>query len=271
MGFSAAWIQELVDAVAASDHELTEAAFDAVHTFLHRCSERPRGMQDACRRVAPEYGRAEHLLCVDRFGKGTNTPVHVLNQSRTLCKRQPAVGTWFRTVDPPDASKPTLLIARWLCHLAGFRHRTVHLFLDHPILSDHTLIQVRGIDKEEAPGRFGLPVAGHIVGLDTVQETLAKELGEELGLSSDVLVDLRHLGCYEGGHPSDPDELRNVEYHEVYRARLSSEGWLCAHARDSEVAAIAAFQTADLIAMIDRFPERVASGLKGSLPMYLAC
>jgi len=260
----------LVDAVAASDHQIAAAVLDAVHAFAHRCDDLPEGTQDACRRIAPEYDREEYLLCVDRFGKGAHVPADLLNQVRMLCKKQPMLETWFRIVVPPDRPKPALLIARWLCHLAGFRHRTVHLFLDHPVLSDHTLIQVRGINKEEAPGRFGLPVAGHIVGLDTAQETLTKELGEELGLSSDMLIALRNLGSYESKHPSDPGELRNVEHHEVYRARLSSEGWLCAHARDSEVAALAAFQIADLYGMIERFPDRVASGLKGSLSIYMA-
>ena len=260
--------QELVDAVTVSDHQLTKVSLGAIHAFLCRCDERPGGLQDVCRVLAPEYGREEYLLSVDRFGKSASVPTQVLAQIRTLCRKQPILGALFRIVVSPDGGEPALLIARWLCHLAGFRHRTVHLFLDHPILSDHTLIQVRGIDKKEAPGRFGLPVAGHVSGLDTATETLAKELEEELGLSCDLLVDLRHLGCYESKHPSDPDELRNIEYHEVYRARLSSEGWLCAHARDSEVAAIAAFQRDDLYAMIERFPERVASGLKGSVSMY---
>lgn len=268
MGLPEASIQELVDAVAASGHQIGDAAFDAFQMFLGQCDKQPGGVEAACRRIAPEYGRAEYLLCVDHSGKGTSIPAPMLNQILMLCKRWPAWEASFRIVGPQDGSEPALLIARWLCHLAGFRHRTVHLFLDHPILSDHTLIQVRGINKEEAPGRFGLPVAGHIVGLDTTQETLAKELGEELGLSIKMLADLRHLGCYESKHPSDLDELCNVECHEVYRARLSSEGWLCAHARDAEVAAIAAFQVADLYAMVDRFPERVASGLKGSLSMY---
>ena len=262
--------QELIDTVTASNHQLTEAVLDAIHMFLSRCDEQPGGMQNACERIAPEYGREEYLLCVDCSGKGTSVPTQLLAQVRTLCREQPALGAWFRIVISPDSCEPTLLIARWLCHLAGFRHRTVHLFLDHPILSDHTLIQVRGIDKKEAPGRFGLPVAGHIAGLDTALETLSRELEEELGLSCSLLADLRRLGCYESRHPSDPDELRNVEYHEVYRARLRSEGWLCAHARDAEVAAIAAFQRDDLYAMIERFPERVASGLKGSVSMYHA-
>jgi isopentenyldiphosphate isomerase len=260
-------VAELVEVVSALDHKLNSATFEAVNAFLRRCDELSDGISHICQHLAPEFGREEYLVCVDRLGDQVSVPAAVLSQTRALSGTLSMPVSWSRIVTTPDGGE-ILLLARWLCHLGGFRHRTVHLFLDHPELPDHTLVQVRGIDKAEAPGRFDLPVAGHVVGLDTALETLVKEMREELGIAPSMLIDLQHLGCFECSHPSDVEEFRNVEYHEVYRAQLSADGWLGAHARDTEVAAVAAFQIGDLMAMVGRFPERVASGLKASLSRF---
>ena len=109
----------------------------------------------------------------------------------------PGFGRWFRAAQV--GGTPVLLVARWLCHLAGFRHRTVQLFLEHPTAEAYTLLQVRGLDKAEAPGSFDLPAAGHVAGVDTIEEALFAELEEELGLRAEDLDGLAAVGRYVYG------------------------------------------------------------------------
>jgi isopentenyldiphosphate isomerase len=188
------------------------------------------------------------------------------NFQETVAKH-PDFDTWFRQVPMPNSDTSALLIARWLCHLGGFRHKTVHLFIDHPTLDNHTLIQVRGLNKAESPGCFDLPMAGHVVRLESVKDTLIKELGEELGLELEELEEITLLGSrglISNPHPG----FHNVEHHVVFRGRLSATGWQNVNANDHEVAAVAIFPLTDLQQMIVRFPNRVASGLKSSLALY---
>jgi 8-oxo-dGTP pyrophosphatase MutT (NUDIX family) len=257
----------VVASVEAADAQLDLSAYCQVRDLFERCAH-DRAVLDAVSRAAPEYGRPEYLLCVNRHGQPTGTEQEILTDHAMVVAQRPALDRWFRRVVLPDKGGAVLLVARWLCHLAGFRHPTVHLFIDHPIHLDHTLVQVRSVDKEEAPGCFDLPVAGHVDGLASAEQTLRKELEEEIGLTTDRLASLTLLGAYEQAHTVDRAGFRNVEYHTVYRARLTEEGWLQANASDREVAAIAVFSLADLEAMIRCFPERVASGLKGSLALY---
>jgi len=162
-----------------------------------------------------------------------------------------------------------LLVPRWLCHLVGFRHRAVHLFIDHPTAVEYTLVQVRGFDKTESPGQFDLPTAGHVVGLDTTTNTLIKELEEELGLSQDDILALQPVGSYEYCGAMDEPGFRNVEFRAIYIGCLKPDALDKARFVDHEVAALSVFSLSEIETLIERFPERVASGLAGSFPMYL--
>jgi isopentenyldiphosphate isomerase len=220
-------------------------------------------MPEGLRRAAPEYAQEEFLRCVDASGRATPLPVSVLQDYDALAERHPAYALWFQTGEEPDGNR-LFLIARWLCHLVGFRHRTVHLLLDHPLLADHVLVQVRGINKVEAPGCFDMPVAGHVTSLSTVEAALIRECEEELALTQDLIVDLRWVGAYDGAHLEALPGFWNVEQHTVYRGRLVEEAWLRLQPPDDEVAGIAVFPVARLCDTIARFPDRVASGLRDS-------
>lgn len=258
-------MQALVASIQASDYQLDRATYRQARRLFERCKADAAAMA-AVRGAAPEYGRREYLLNVDGEGGAVRTAPEIL--ADFAAASEPEFGLWFQAAALPGQGEPVLLVARWLCHLTGLRHRTVHLFLDHPTLADHTLVQVRSVDKDEAPGCFDLPVAGHVDGVASVEETLDKELEEEVGLTLDLLSGLRCLGAHEQIRLPDPPAFRNVEHHTVYRARLTVEGWLRASAADHEVAAIAAFTVPDLVEMMRRFPDRVASGLRGSFSLY---
>ncbi|HUT17578.1 MAG TPA: NUDIX domain-containing protein [Anaerolineae bacterium] len=258
-------VMALRQAVQVAGYQLDGAAYDRVRAlFLRFTAQPPTPEQMRC--VAPEYGREEFLCCVDAAGQAVHAPGTILADYDRIADRHPEYALWFHPVGGPEGRK--LLIARWLCHLAGFRHRTVHLMLDHPFLTDHVLAQVRGVHKEEAPGCFDLPVAGHVAGLSTIETTLRRECEEELGLNQDLIEGLNRVGSYDRAYLEAWPGFWNVEHHTVFRGRLAAEAWLRVHAPGDEVAGIAVFSVARLRALVARFPDRVASGLQDALPLY---
>ncbi len=255
------------DVVAQADYVLTSEVYEVLWSIVLASSANAQ-IGETLRQDAPEYGRAEFLLCVDRTGEPVSLPDEVVADFRYTAKHNPEFQTWLQPVKLPDGS-PVLLIARWLCHWAGFRHRAIHLLIDHPASSDYVLVQVRGLGKAEAPGCFDLPAAGHIVGLESVTDTLFKELQEELGLSRGDLDAVKSIGAYEYRDMASSANFYNVEYRMVYHARLKPEAAVAIHFADGEVAALAAFSLPELQALMRQFPDRVASGLAMSLPFYL--
>jgi 8-oxo-dGTP pyrophosphatase MutT (NUDIX family) len=239
---------------------MTDAAFRAT-THLFAEAQRDPKLLEA---FGAEYERVEALLCVDRTGEPVAVNATTLADLRRAVQKAPELGRWFREATLPDGRR-AVLISRWLCHAAGFRHRTVHLLLDHPTLLDHTVLQVRGLNRPEAPGLFDLPAAGHVAGLETVEDALRKELREELNVSLNAVEDLTCLGSYTY---ADLDGV-NVEYRTVFRGRLSEVDWMRLGASDEELLAIVFLPVHKLAALITAHPERVASGLSGSLGRYL--
>ena len=142
------------------------------------------------------------------------------------------------------------------------------MFIDHPTLDDYTLVQVRGLDKFESPGRFDLPAAGHVVGLASTLDTLFEELKEELNWSRDDIYGPELVESYNYSEPLSNSDLRNVEFRLVFQCRHKADRLLKARFVDGEVAAISVFSISELQALIDTYPGRVASGLLESFPIY---
>jgi 8-oxo-dGTP pyrophosphatase MutT (NUDIX family) len=260
-------LRALIEAVREAGHVLDGQALGRALCLYEGCRADPRHLQ-AVQHLAPEYGVQEFLLPVDADGRPSLASQQMLAQVRDVLGARPGPELWFGEAPMADGGGTVLLVVRWFCHLIGVRHRTVHLFIDHPCLPDHTLVQVRGPQKAEAPGCFDLPVAGHVEGLASASETVYRELAEELSLTAGVLRGVRELGSYELGPLPDTSGFLNVEHCDVYRARLTPRGWLDASVSSPEVAALAAFHLPDLERMMARFPDRFASGLKGSFALY---
>lgn len=253
--------------VTGEDHVVSCDVYHEIRQrFLSSLDDLP-GLQQ----VAPEYGKQEFLLCIDSRGKAVAFARDVVQDFEGTLARHPDFARWFEVAILPEIGGTGLLVARWLCHLLGIRHRVVHLFIDHPILDDYTFVQVRGLSKVEAPGAFDLPAAGHVVGLETIRDALFKELREELGLESVDICDLQRIGNYEYQGPNNGVGVYNVEVRTVFRSRLKSGRLLRIRFLDGEVAAISMFALPELRALIDAYPERIASGLCESFSVYLKC
>jgi hypothetical protein len=123
-------LPEVLMTVTAEGHQLTDAAYRAVERLFEQSHSTPATLQ-AIQTGAKEYGQEEFLLCVDQHGTPTSISKQTLEDFRIKADHYPDFQPWFHPIHLGD-DQLTLLIARWLCHLVGFRHRAVLLFLDHP-------------------------------------------------------------------------------------------------------------------------------------------
>ena len=69
-------------------------------------------------------------------------------------------------------------------HRKGYWHRTVHLWLHDP--EQGLLWQKRSSNKDTNPDFWDLSIAGHVSAGESLEEALAKEAYEEVGLTLDL-------------------------------------------------------------------------------------
>lgn len=265
--------RKLRDDATLNNHILNRDIFErARQVFLDYYA--PGGDTPAA--LTREYLQEEFLLVVNEDGQpGKAFNKEMLDHFRKTVASHPAFGRWFQEdllSEGEFAGTPVLLAARWLCHLIGLRHGTVQILIDPPGAAGHTLVQVRGMDKFDAPGAFDIPCAGHISGVTPPLEALGKELGEELALRLDQLEDLRLLGRYNSftgeNQPGGSARFANHEHAVLYRARLKAEVFESIRFADGEVAGISMFSVTELRAFVRAYPERVAGGLRDALGFY---
>lgn len=236
--------------VADADFTLTDALVDDL----------VRGAREGSLDDLP---RNEFLLPLDANGAAVSIEQATAERVTAATEAAPGLEALLRV-----AARRTVLVSRGVCHRIGLRHRTVQLLLDHPTQAALALIQVRGFDKVDAPGAFDLPCAGHVIGLATAADSLAKELGEELGLKMADLVGLERLGAYEYRDLDQRPGFVNVEHRDVYRARLTEGAPARIRFADGEVAGLVVMARATVRELAARYPGRVASGLRGALGWY---
>jgi 8-oxo-dGTP pyrophosphatase MutT (NUDIX family) len=263
VGLPEPWLA-LREAVLAEGRVLSQNIFERVRKFF---TDQYAGGDRTAEDLTREYAREEFLLVVDDQGAATGISGSSLQAYRDTIARAPVFGKWFQEANLPGTGE-ALLAARWLCHLIGLRHRTVEIFIDPPHLEGHTLVQVRGMDKYEAPGAFDIPCAGHVSEADSAERALRKELAEELNLSIDDLSGVCLIARYNSYTVSPHGESLNNEYRFLYRARLKDSTAKYIRFADGEVAGLAVFSVPELRALVERFPERVASGLGDAMVYY---
>lgn len=219
-----------------------------------------------------EYASPEFLLPLDGQGTAASLPAEDFQRASLLLDTRPGFRRWFQAAETGDGAS-VLLAERWLCHMVGLRHATVEIFIDPPDRVGHTLVQIRSLDKVEAPGAFDMPCAGHVSGMDAAEAALGKELAEELSLSLDALGGLEKICCYESqtGAVTSVTNLYglvNIEYRTLYCAKIKPDKVSGIRFSDGEVAGLAIFSVAELQALIEKYPERIASGLAGAMRYY---
>ena len=250
--------------LSGQDHLLTRQSYYAIKEFF--IAMRGADLSE----LSPEYGTQEYLRNVTNTGSRIQIEDEIMSDFRRMRTESSEFSEWFKDFATPEGESE-LLPARWLCHLAGLRHVSAHLFLTPLDDSDHMLVQVRSLAKAESPAAFDLPVAGHVEFDRSERDAIIREAYEELGLDERALADLKDIGGYTyedrliGG-----SGLYNVEFRKVFRAALSADAVARLRPARNEVAAIAVFSVTEVAALVAKFPERVASGLRSSLPVFTA-
>lgn len=169
-----------------------------------------------------------------------------------------------------------LTAPRWLCHLLGLRHRSVHVLLQwkSPGLGDVFIFQVRNWQKRDYPGHVDISVGGHVTLSEETQtpiDAAYREMQEELGLGKEDLLG-RELVFRAGYAIYGEDESKNfynAEWCDVYLATLGNQGFQKLHFVDNEVVGIYLCPQAEAKALLEQTIIPIAAGLKFSLPHCL--
>ncbi len=254
---------------------LNKRVFDKITDFFLLCFQDPQH-SESLRQRSSEYSKIEKQAEKDREfflnvdDNGLSHPTDILVQAfQTKADQYPSFHLWFSESQAPDDTTPVLLVARWLAHFAGFRHRCAHIFLDHPKKEDYTFVQLRSFSKADSPGCFDLPVGGHAKGCERIKKTAEKELYEELNLCLTNIDCFDSIGSYNYNDPPKRPDFHNVEHRTVFWGRLQSQSLSTTQFSDGEVAALCMFSIPELSILLEQFPERAGSGLIGSLHVYL--
>jgi isopentenyldiphosphate isomerase len=234
------------------------------------------GIKDAVPLFAAE---ALARLAADRKQVGDGSQLAAADVERLAALWRPQVHPPPAGEEPFDlldrAEQPTGVTApRWLCHLLGLCHRTVHLVLRTP--QDLLVLQVRS-RHVDWPGCLDLAVTGHVrAGLDWGQAAQQEAL-EELGL--DVAPAAGHLappGLQPVGTPyrrrevdSDNPPVFTCHLTQIYAGNLTAAGLAALRFPDGEVAALHLCSEAEARRLLDEERHRLAPGLVQSLPRYL--
>ena len=192
---------------------------------------------------------------------------------RSMAQPTPKEEEAFDLVDPlGDGSGVTA--PRWLCHLLGLCHRTVHLVLRTP--QDLLVLQVRS-RRVDWPGMLDLAVTGHVRAGLSWEEAIRAEAGEELGLdltedagmlvSSSLLpIGAPYVRC-ETDSINPPVHICHVT--QVFAATLTPAGLAGLRFADGEVVGLYLCSLAEAIRLMTDETHRVAPGLVQSLPRYV--
>lgn len=164
---------------------------------------------------------------------------------------------------------------RWLCHLLGLCHRTVHLALHSP--QGWLVLQVRS-RRVDWPGLIDLSVTGHVRAGLSWEEAMSCEAAEELGVDLNPAAGMVELpGAVAVGKPYHRSEAdsHNPPVHichvtQVFVATLTPAGLAGLHFSDGEVVGLYLASFDEVNRMVEESPDRLAPGLVQSWPHYAA-
>ena len=260
-------LEDIRAEIKSANYELTAASFALILQTFQLVQSSPR-LAGAIQRLCPEYPHEEMLANVDPAGAPLPTSQDLLDRYHQAVVEHPLISQWMRIGTIPGSGAPTLLTARWLCHLVSIRHGTAHLVLLVRGDPFQYLVQIRSMAKSASPGCYDLPVAGHVDGLQSYAETLRKESREELDLDIDELQELRSLEGYMEVSDEPQNYFYNVEFHQVYAGVLPADLILKLKPLPGEVAAVALFPFHELDAMRRAIPSVFAPSIQGTLDRY---
>lgn len=213
-----------------------------------------------------------------RFGAGETLTEDRVEAVRREFPDVDVAGEDLLVVNPDGSPTESRILAdRKLCHLFGWRHRCVEVFL----LTENAgrmVLQVRSAGKDVSPGALDLTVGGHVKGgrgaREEFDEAAIQELREELGLSPKDLNGRRLIpvgrpyACRDTEARRDPlNDIHDAEVRQIYHGVLSPGALDRIRLDQNEVAEIKLYGIGDTWSLL-HLPN-IASGLRFSLPIYL--
>lgn len=169
-----------------------------------------------------------------------------------------------------------LTATRWLCHLLGLRHRSIHVILQwqSPRMGNVFIFQIRSWQKIDFPGCIDISVGGHVTMNDktiSVIDSAYRELSEELGLDKNNLTDkqLVFRAGYESYDEDKGKNFHNAEWRDVYLGRLNTNEFDKLKFVDKEVVGLYLCPETEAEGLLSQTLIPVASALKLSLPYCL--
>ena len=178
----------------------------------------------------------------------------------------------LRLVDP-DGNNRNLRAPRWLCHLLGLRHRSVHIILQwqSPGLGKVFILQVRSWNKFDSPGQLDISVGGHLVGDMDKLEAAYREMEEELGITIEHLKSGRlvYREGYEISEKQEENNFFNTEWRDIYRGEISTESFNQIRFNDNEVVGMYLCPESQAQNLLNQKIIPIASALRDSLPLCL--
>lgn len=132
-------------------------------------------------------------------------------------------------------------ILKWVAHQKGIPHQTVHLWV---ICKEGIIIQQRAANKKTHPLLWDVSVAGHVQYGESIEDALAREANEELGIMIDpascVFVD-----TFKESHFQPLHRILDCEFHRCYTYKTSMSIFQM-NIQVEEVAAIKAISLKEL-------------------------
>lgn len=164
-----------------------------------------------------------------------------------------------------------LTAPRWLCHLLGLRHTSVHVLLrwQSPHLGKVYILQIRSWVKSDSPGHLDISVGGHVVGnAETTIETAYKEMKEELGIDRLDLrnTELHQKAGYESYNFNEREHFYNSEWRDIFVGDVKTNIFNIIRFSDNEVVGLYLCPVVDTENLLNQKIIPLASALKLSLP-----
>jgi isopentenyldiphosphate isomerase len=186
---------------------------------------------------------------------------------RTLRRETASADEPFPLVDGAGNARPGLVAPRWLCHLLGLRHASVHVVLVAP--NGLLVLQKRSLEKDTAPGLLDTSVGGH-VGTRTELAAAFAEMREELGLEPSALASpLEPLGAPFLAVDPRRDYV-DAEVVTAYLGRLAPGALDTVRFTDGEVTRLVLAPLDEVWRLLSRGDRALAAGARAVLPRALA-
>lgn len=178
----------------------------------------------------------------------------------------------LRLVDP-DGNDRNLRAPRWLCHLLGLRHRSIHIILQwqSPSLGKVFILQVRSWNKFDSPGQLDISVGGHVV-IDTDKLKAAyREMEEELGITIEHLKngELTYQKGYKVLEEQEEKNFYNTEWRDIYIGEISTESLNQIRFNDNEVVGLYLCPESQAQHLLNQKIIPMASALRDSLQLCI--